>query len=538
MKVTSRFENASDTPRRFAPPLLIEGIKSHAAEVPLYQEGCPSGRGVLAGLVAIVLAAVSPTWAAAAFDFSVVEARARALAAQPHVAPAENVPAWMQELNYDRHRAIVFDPDHAWWRREKLPFQLQFFHPGWLFKTPVRINEVVGGEARPIQFSADLFKYGKQKVGEIPPDLGFAGLRIHYPLVRPTDELAVFLGASYFRSVGRGLQYGLSARGLAINTGEPVPEEFPRFVEFWVERPAPGAAAITLHALLDSPSVVGAYRLTIRPGDDTVMDVKASLFFRGKPAVVGLAPLSSMYQHGENTGWSRDDFRPEVHDSDGLLMHTGAGEWLWRPLTNPAGTRVSSFQDRAPRGFGLLQRDREFAHYDDIEANYHQRPSAWIEPVGDWGEGAVRLLEFHTADETNDNIAACWVPARLPPPGVPLTYSYRLHWMREMPGTPPAGYVVSTRQGVVLDHPERRRFVVDFAGLHAKPGRDLRADLTVVAGASVVPSPGVSWIEPLQVWRVAFELVPEAGKPPVELRLFLRERGDIVTETWSNLWNP
>jgi glucans biosynthesis protein len=479
--------------------------------------------------------------AATGFGFDDVRAQAQALAAQPYVAPAENIPDWMKALDYTSHRAIRFDPAHAVWNDAKQPFTVQFFHPGWLFKAPVKINEVNAGLARPIDFSRGFYDYGKLKVGPIPPDLGFAGLRIHYPLVHPGDELAVFLGASYFRSVGKGLHYGLSARGLAINTGEEGPEEFPRFEEFWLERPAGGAVAVTLYALLNGPSVTGAYRFTIRPGDDTVMEVKAALFFRTAPKVVGLAPLTSMFQHGENTGWSRDDFRPEVHDSDGLLMNTGADEWLWRPLTNPKGVSVASFQDQSPRGFGLLQRDRDFTHYDDDEANYHQRPSAWVEPVGDWGPGAVRLLAFHTPDETNDNIVACWVPAQLPPPGQPLEYAYRLHWMSSLAGKPPGGYVVSTREGVVLDHPERRRFVLDFDGVAPQrngKGRDIRVDLTVGAGASVVPAPGIRWIAQLQRWRVAFELVPDGSGKPVELRCFLREGDDILTETWSNLWNP
>jgi len=489
-------------------------------------------------LLVLGMACAARVASGADFGFADVRERARALAGAAYVAPTADLPAWMQALSYDQHRSIRFDPAHAWWRGDQQPFQLQFFHPGWLFKLPVKISEVIAGQARPVSFSRELYDYGKLPVGPIPPGLGFAGLRIHYPLVRATDELAVFLGASYFRSIGRGLHYGLSARGLAIDTGEPGPEEFPRFEEFWIERPAPGAPAITLYALLNGPSVAGAYRFTIRPGDDTVMEVTAALYFRRHPAVVGLAPLTSMFQHGENTGWSRDDFRPEVHDSDGLLMNTGGGEWLWRPLTNPNGARVSSFQDRAPRGFGLVQRDREFAHYDDLEANYHLRPSAWVEPVGDWGAGAVRLLEFHTVDETNDNIVACWVPAALPAAGQPLEYSYRLHWTGALAGRPPGGYVVSTRQGVVLDHADRRRFIVDFAGLKPKPGeRDLKVDLTVT-GAKVVPSPGVQWIEPLKVWRVAFELVPDGAGRPVELRCFLREGDDVLTETWSNLWNP
>jgi glucans biosynthesis protein len=475
----------------------------------------------------------------AAFNLSDVEARAKALAAQPYTEPAANLPEWMQSLNYEKHRAIQFDRAHAWWQQDKLPFQLQFFHPGWLFKTPVAINEIVDGRAQPIDFSRSLFNYGEVKTGDIPPHTGFAGFRIHYPLKYPGDELAVFLGASYFRAVGRGMSYGLSSRGLAVNTGEPGPEEFPRFDEFWVVRPAPGADSVTVFALLNSPSVTGAYRFTFHPGDETVTDVKGVLYFRRIPAVVGLAPLTSMFQHGENSGWSRDDFRPEVHDSDGLLMRTGADEWIWRPLANPPATRVSTFTDKSPRGFGLMQRDREYAHYDDLEANYHLRPSAWVEPVGDWGAGAVRLLEIRTPDETSDNIVACWVPAALPAIGQPFAFEYRLHWLAKADRLPPSGHVVSTRQGTVLDHPERRRFVVDFAGIPFDgPQRDMRAEVTVVAGAKLVTTPGVQVVRPLGVWRVVFELVPDGSGRPVELRCYMRDGKDILTETWSNLWNP
>ncbi len=533
-----RFEGSRNTPRRVAPPLLIEGISGRAGLGPLYQEGCPAGRGVwIGGILAFAFALLCP--AHADFDFADVQTRAQALAAQPYVEPKSDLPAWMQSLNYEQHRAIQFDRDHAWWRAQKLPFQLQFFHPGWLFKVPVRINEIVGGRVQPIDYSRALFNYGETKTGEIPEHTGFAGFRIHYPLNHAGDELAVFLGASYFRAVGRGMAYGLSARGLAIDTGEPKPEEFPRFDEFWVVRPAAGADSVTLFALLNSPSATGAYRFTFHPGDETVTDVKATVFFRRHPAVVGLAPLTSMFQHGENSGWSKDDFRPEVHDSDGLLLHTGADEWIWRPLANPPATRVSTFSDKSPRGFGLMQRDRQYEHYDDLEANYHLRPSAWVEPVGDWGAGAVRLLEIRSPDETSDNIVACWVPATLPAIGHPLTYEYRLHWVAQPKGLPPSGFVVSTRQGGVLDHPERRRFVVDFGGVPFDgPERDMRGMVTVGPGAKLVTTPGVQVIRPLGVWRVVFELIPDGSGRPVELRCFMQDGKDILTETWSNLWNP
>lgn len=477
--------------------------------------------------------------APAAFDFDVLQARARTLAAGTYRTPEVRVPVWMQSLSYDEHRAIYYDLAHAWWAKEKLPFQLQFFHPGWLFKASVQVHELVAGQVRPIDFSPELFKYGINPPGKIPPDLGFAGLRIHTHLNHPGDELAVFLGGSYFRSVGRGLQYGLSARGLALNTGGPGDEEFPRFEEFWVERPAAGDKVITVFALLNSPSVAGAYRFIIHPGDATIMQVKAALYFRQLPAVVGLAPLTSMFLHGENTGWSRDDFRPEVHDSDGLLMHTGAGEWLWRPLANPPGAHAATFQDRSPRGYGLMQRDRDFTHYDDVDANYHLRPNAWVEPVGDWGSGVVRLFQFHTIDETNDNTVACWVPDALPAVGQPLVFEYRLHWAGPIKGIPPAGWVAASRQGAVLHKPERRLFVVDFVGLAPKnKDQGVEIKLTVGPGAKIVPSPGVRWVEQAKVWRAAFEVVPDGTRRPVEMRCYLSQNDDILTETWSNLWNP
>ncbi|HEX2861589.1 MAG TPA: glucan biosynthesis protein G, partial [Lacunisphaera sp.] len=441
-------------------------------------------RHALAGGV-FFLASLSPALAAS-FDFTTLQKLARERAARPYAAPVSHVPDWLAGYNYIQHQSIRFDKGHAWWKADKLPFELQFFHPGWLFKEPVQIHDLSGGQEKVIAFDPALFDYGEKKLpAPVPADMGFAGFRIHHALNRPgvMDELAVFLGASYFRVLAQGLQYGLSARGLAINSGGPDPEEFPRFAEFWIERPRAGAAAITVHALLDSTSVAGAYRFVIAPGKETTVETKAVLYFRKHPAVVGLAPLTSMFLHGENTGWSRSDFRPEVHDSDGLLMHTGAGEWIWRPLANPAHVRASSFADRAPRGFGLLQRDRTFAHYDDLEANYHRRPSVWVEPVGDWGPGDVRLIELHSPDETNDNIVAFWVPEKLPPPGEPLVFEYRLHWFGDGKGRPPGGYVVSTRHGAVLDHPERRRFVVDFAGFAAAEGEtELEAVVSVGEG--------------------------------------------------------
>ena len=480
------------------------------------------------------------------FDFEVLQYRAKALAARPYAAPATRVPESLRKLSYDQYRDIRFNPDSSWWRRDQLPFQLQFFHPGFLYNQTVQISEIQKGETDPISYDKNLFNFGANRdLGSIPGDMGFTGFRVHYQLNNPDyfDELAVFQGASYFRALGKGMRYGLSARGLAINTAQPGGEEFPVFVEFWVEKPIVGAKRVVVYALLDSPSVAGAYRMIISPGPSTVMEIKTALYRRKDVAVFGVAPLTSMFWFGENSMDHHGDLRPEVHDSDGLMMERGTGEWLWRPLTNPTAIQVSSFADENPRGFGLVQRDRRFESYEDLEACYHQRPSTWVEPIGKWGAGDVRLVGLPTPDETNDNVVAFWVPAKLPPIGEPLKLEYKLHWFIEGQGgrKPPAGYTVATRIGHSQTHEaELIRFWVDFEGpyLNAqKSARDMSANISVGKGAKLVhqsleknPFTGS--------WRVAFALRPDGSGTPVELRCFLQKPPHILTETWSYLWNP
>ncbi|ACB77137.1 glucan biosynthesis protein [Opitutus terrae] len=474
------------------------------------------------------------------FDFETLRYRARMLAAKPYVAPASRVPEWLLKLSYDEHRRIRFDPAHSWWRRERLPFELQFFHPGFIIKNTVQISEIRRGEPTLIKFDPELFIYDRLERGEIPGTMGFAGFKILYPMNKPGDELGAFQGASYFRLLCQKAIYGLSARGLALNTAEPGGEEFPTFTDFWIERPEPHAKSITLYALLDSPSVAGAYRFVITPGADTVAHVKAALFFRKQVTTVGLAPLTSMFWHGENTNTQTDDFRPEVHDSDGLMLFTGAGEWLWRPVTNPTAVRVAAFSDERPRGFGLLQRDRNFENYQDLEAAYHSRPSAWVEPIGNWGAGSVRLVEIPTPDETNDNIVAFWTPRDVPPVGEPLVYEYRLHWFTEQIH-PPAGYTVSTRHGRTKTHePELERFHLDFAGPYLNnQSADPAIEPVVTVGDGAKLAHATVQKNPFNgTWRVAFAIRPDGSGRPVELRCFLRKSPHVLTETWSYLWQP
>lgn len=453
--------------------------------------------------------------------------------------PPETLPKALADLDYDRFRDIRFRTERAFWREQNLPFQLQLFHLGFMYKSTVAINLIEDGQVRRLPFQTDYFNYGKNDLGVLPADLGFAGFRIHAPMNTPTyfDEVIAFLGSSYFRAIGKGQIYGLSARGLAIDTALPSGEEFPLFREFWIERPAPDATSITIYGLLDSRSAVGAFRFVVTPGDPTDVLVTSRLVLRRDIAKLGLAPLTSMFLHGEENVRRFDDFRPEVHDSDGLLIHVGTGEWIWRPLGNPRKLRVSSFQLEGMRGFGLLQRDRDFRNYEDLEALYHQRPSCWIEPVGDWGPGRVELIEIPTELEKYDNIVAFWVPAEPAKAADVLDLEYRMFFAKRLPSHPPSGRTVATRTSPMPNGPGRR-FILDFA---SGPLNELKAgeavDLVVTASRGQIQTRTVQKNMATGGWRAFFDLIPEEGRVS-DLRAFLKLGDDVLTETWSYQWPP
>lgn len=503
-----------------------------------------------AGMAAAALAGPPPLLArdvaaTPAFDIELVKQRARALAAKRFDDGRERLPHDLKALSYDQYREIRFRPERALWRGDGL-FQVQFFHRGYIFDRPVRINLLDEGGPRPVASPAGLFDVGGNRFDPPPPDgLGFAGFRLHHPLHRPDyfDEFAVFLGASYFRLLGREQHFGLSARGLAIDTALPRGEEFPFFREFWLRRPPPDATAMTLYALLDSESATGAYRFVLRPGSTTEVDVSVSIYPRRDIAKLGIAPLTSMFMFGENHGRRFADYRPEVHDSDGLLMHAGHGEWIWRPLRNPRAVRVSAFLDRNPRGFGLMQRDRDFASYQDLEMNYQRRPSLWVEPAGDWGAGRVELVEIPSDSEVNDNIVAYWVPAAPALAGRPVEVGYRLHASGTVGAMPPRGRTVATRWGLArhAGHPNPapaglRRFSIDFAGGDLpllRPAQPVHA--VVSASAGEIRNTRAYRNAAIGGWRALFDFLPD-GDRSADLRCFLRLRDDVLTETWSYLW--
>lgn len=510
--------------------------------------------------VAIVaLACVPPLlsaqdWSRADITFEQIEARAKALAGAAYQPPSRvELPAWAANLTYDQYRGIRFPDRNALWQEEGLNFRAMFYHPGYLFKDSIGIHEFTDSHSQAVRLSTALFDYGENvpRGEDLPPDGGFSGFRLNAALNDPNrfDELIVFQGASYWRALGAGQRYGLSARGLALNSAEAgVPEEFPVFREFWLRKPKPGENHARFFALLDSPSASGAYAFIVEPGTTTSVIVRAVLFPRHEVERVGIAPMSSMYWFGENSRRRFDDFRPEVHDSDGLSLITGMGERIWRPAQNDTGGIESSyFKMERCAGFGLLQRDRDFTSYIDGEANYEMRPSLWIEPTSDWGPGSVVLKELPTANELADNLVAFWQPAEPFLPGERREFSYRQQWTVAPNPAQAGAWVVATRTGVHDWMPEQRLMIVEFAGpsldvLDAAPeavieilgdGRE-RAE---IASATVAEMPDGRW-------RLAFVIKPRVEElklaeiGPLELRASLKKDADFLTETWSYRVKP
>lgn len=484
---------------------------------------------------ALVVASLVARGEQAAFSLDTLRARARELAKSEYVArPTNDLPDWLAKLDYDGYRRLRFRPETTLWAGDGLPFRVQFMHRGYIFRQKVAISLVDGADVRELRFSAKQFDYAENAGKPVSEDLGYSGFALRYPIEKQGrwDEIAEFQGATYFRLLAAHQGYGASVRGLAINTAAPKGEEFPEFVEFWIEKPAPGAARITVYALLDSPSTTGAFKFVIAPGAQTIADETAFLYPRRPIEKLGIAPLTSMFLVGEAHLHPVDEWRPEVHDSDGLSVASADGAWLWRPLANPERThRITRIELENPAGFGLFQRDRAFASYEDLESRFESRPSYWVAPRGAWGKGAVELVEIPSEVEWNENVIAYWVPDKPVAKGDELEFELALSAFMDDPSRPPLARATSMRVKAGKDAP---LFVVDFAG-PALEGElaGLSADITATHGSArnVV----LQRNEPEHALRCSFELA-DVGKDPIEVRVTLRRGGRAVSETLLEPW--
>ena len=528
------------------------------------------------------------------FTFADVQALAQKRAALPYQPRPDKLPPQLKNLTPAQEAGFFWNDAYRLWRKRGLPFQADFYPLSDVVHSPVEVNTVDRHGANLLAYSPTFFHVDVPINPPPPADLGYGGFYVRYPHMAPKsdpnlplDGFFSVMGASYFRVLARGQVYGLSARALAINAVTEGKEEFPQFTQWWLYQPVPNATTMELDALLESPSVTGAYQFILHPGGVTSVDIHATLFFRKAVPQLGLAPFSSMYLYGEN---AKNHFgngsHPEIHDSDGLLVNTGKGAWTWRPLEQWPFRQVYNFSDENPRGFGLLQRDRDFTHYQDLTLNYNLRPSAWVTPHGLWGKGELQLIQLVTNNTNTDNVVLQWHPDQTPKAGERLDVGYTIDYYMNDAGRPPLAYVALTLVNdpappppvvpgaepipkpatppganpkaktaakppaakpaplvpppLPLPNTTPVQFLVDFAGggiENIAPDHKPDVDLTVSPG-TIVRESAVEKNDYDKSWRATFTIIPAKVNVPVELSLFLRDNGKPLTETWTYTWHP
>jgi glucans biosynthesis protein len=493
-----------------------------------------AGRHIAPALIALLASA-----RAFAFGFDDVDTLAKARAAAPYAAPRDT-PQLMREVGYDQYRGMRYQIEHNLWADDRSRFQVTPVMPGGVYLHILPINIVDGDTVEPLAFHKEYFTYDEEELAQkIPEDLGYSGFELSYPLTTRgvQDKFLVFAGASYFRVIGAAVpQWGLSARGAAIDTGIATGEEFPDFVEYWLVRPARDASRMTMYALLDSPRLAGAFEFVITPGTETDLDVRAALYPRAHIGLLGVAPLTSMYYYGENSARPRGAWRPEVHDSDGLAVDAG-GLSLWRPLLAPPGVQSDEFAASAIQSYGLFQRDTRFASYEDPGTRYDRRPSALVETRAGFDDGRVVLVQLPTNNEYMDNVVAFWAPNGAVEPGARLEHRYRLRFGPPSIVRSELGQVVHTFVGRDLVGADAKtgtyRVVVDFAGGRLERMREkaVSADIQIDRGGQIIERQ-IERVEVTDEWRLSI-LARPAENEPLLLRATLQADGETLSETWD-----
>jgi periplasmic glucans biosynthesis protein len=488
----------------------------------------------LAGSASAPAAAAEPLGPPVPFAADTVLKMAAELASKPFKDPeAASLPSTFSGLTFDQYTAIQRVPGTAIWSDLKLGFSLEPLHRGFVYTTPIGINIVQNGVAQRVIYDPANFNFGPLKPPAAPGDLGFSGLRILRSSDQGFEDVAIFQGATFYRSRAHAQPFGLTARGLAIRTGDDPGEEFPLFREFWIEQPVPAANTLTIHALLDSASVTGAFRFTLRPAETTIIDTEMTLIARTAIDKLGFGAMAASYLFSPLDHRRTDDVRAAAHESTGLQILTGAGEWLWRPVSNRDTLQISAFSDVNPRGFGLLQRSRSFDAFYDDETHWELKPSLWIEPIGDWAEGNLRLLEIPADAETNENVIVQWRPKTSMAAVTTQSIAFRQFWCWSPPSKPPLASCVSSRRGKVGN---RERFAVEMAGeMFADPAKAAAATADLQASPGKIVSTRLFPYKDRHSVRVVFDLDP-GSENYSELRLTLRVDNQPASETWLYRW--
>ncbi len=479
----------------------------------------------------------APAPAPQVFDQNAALGLARELAKSPYKAAPSDLPDFLSGLTYEQYVAIRAKPAAVIWQNENIGFAIEPLHRGFVFSTAVQIFVVENGAARRLEYRAADFDFGSIQPPASVPDLAFSGFRILAKRDGAFAEIAIFQGATFFRARAPGQNLGVQARGLSVRTADPRGEEFPVFKAFWIEKPSLAENALTIHALLDSESTVGVCRMSVRPGEATIIDTELTLIPRVNTDVIGIATMSAKSISSPLERKRPDDVRPYIAEVNGLQMLTGNGEWLWRPMTNRGTLQISSFVDSNPRGFGFMIRDRDFETYLDDDNHWELRPSLWIEPLMDFGPGDIELVEIPADTDTNNNCVAFWRPKGGIQAGREASWAYRQFWTWSPPIKNPLATTIYSRGGRAAGAARRRRFLVAFEG-------DILGDQQATADLkpSLSTSPGqvqlLRWFHDRKTrrCRVLFD-IDVGSDTSVELRLLLTAGGKPVSETWLYRWS-
>ena len=471
------------------------------------------------------------------FDSDRLLAMARALAKKPHKPVAADLAAPFSNMPYDDYVTIRRKPDGLVWNGEGLGFVIEPLHRGFLFGAPMQINLVENGLAQRLAYDEAKYDFGKVSPPGGVADIGFSGFRVLLPGEGDSlAETAIFQGASFYRAQARNQNFGIMARALSVRTADPRGEEFPVIRAVWIERPNLAAGVLVIHALIDSESIAGAYRFTLRPGEATIVDTECTLFARTEVDHFGLGGMTATYLFGPIDRRRSEDLRPGVYEVNGLQMLNGKGEWIWRPVANRETLQTSSFLDNNPRGFGLLQRDRDYARFADDDQHWERRPSLWIEPIGDWGEGMVQLLEIPSDSEINDNIIAYWKPKNVLAAGSETAFAYRQFWCWAPPESSNLAAASESRGGRAPG--KRRRFVVNFTGdILADPQKAAEIKPRLTAAPGTIASMRTFMSRDGKTMRVMFD-IDLTSENYCEIRLALENQGKPLSETWLYRWTP